>query len=303
MKDKVYSGGLRGGQVDTPSEDGLRAPGLRVARNTWYDTGAPKRRKGIQRIGRFIANLTIFVFDGTDDFLDVPFDANIHALKRLWTVEVLALASSLATNEKNMIGWAHATDYPFRLYFTTAGKIVAKVQDTAGTVVTLTSASTFVIDTIYAIQLVRDGTALYLRVNGTLEASGTMADLDCKTPGGNMTIGRNNGTDHFAGRIDFARAMLTARSNQDYGKIRLPDPLCTYVVFDYICGPSASGRCDDRSTYQNNATTTGSPATNGTALAVQTQPVTAIHEWLDPDNKRRLFIAAGQQHTFAVLTR
>lgn len=301
MKQKVPAR-ILGGQNDTVPEDGNR--GLVEVRNVRYDRGPPQRRKGIQRVARVPSHHTVLTLDGTDDYIDIPLDARVHTFKRLWTNESLVYPTSFATNAKNILGAAHAADYSLRVYFTTAGKVEAKVQDSAGTVVTLTSASTFVINTIYAIQVVRDGTSLYLRVNNTLEDSDTMADLDGKLPGGNPTIGRNNGTDHFVGVIDFNRHLLLARADQAYGKMRLPDPLAGYVAYDYCLQDDGviTTRCNDRSAYQNNATINGTPA-SGTVLTVQTHPVTGMATWLDTDLRQRLLIAAGNRSYFQVLSR
>lgn len=299
MKLKAHAR-LLGGQTDTVPEDGN--PGLLEDRNVRYDRGPAQRRKGIQRVARADNHHTVLTLDGTDDYIDVPLDTRIHTFKRLWTVEALVNPTNFTTNAKNILGAAHATDYSLRLYCTTAGKVEAKVQDSAGTVVTLTSATTFSAGTTLAIQVVRDGTSLYLRVNGVLEDSDTMADLDGKAPGGNLTIGRNNGTDHFVGVIDFVRCILTARADQAYGRMRHPDPLAEDVAFDYCLEDPANSRCDDRSQFGNNGTVNGSPAT-GTPLTLQTHPITALATWLDSDNRKRLFMAAGNRVYFQVLSR
>lgn len=295
MKRKTYSGGLLGGQNDTGLEEGTELPALRVCRNTRFSLGAVSRRKGIQRVGRTSLVQTAYDLDGTDDDVTIPLNTTIHTLRREWGMETLLKVDTLAT-QQSIFGVAHASDYSVRMYLKTDGKLEAKVQDSAATVTTLVSTSTFTTSQVLAILLKRKGTALTLMVNGTTEDSDTMADLDCKAPGGDLYIGRDNTANRMNGAIDFLRVLSFAPSNQNYGKQRLSDPLAPYVLMNYDMEDTdnVSGRCCDGSRFQNHATVNGTPTTT-TSLSVQSNPITGIYPWLTNEARQRLFIASGKR--------
>lgn len=288
-----------GGLSTTGLEDGLEQPRLTQFQNFRVDQGVAKRRGGTARLARAsTSQYLIYDLDGSADYVQVPLVASIHTLKKLWTWETLAVADSYATNNKTLFGVAHATDYSLIAYFVvTTGAIEAKVQDSAGTVVTLTSGNTYSTGTVCAVQVVRDGTSLKLRVNGVLEDSDTMADLDCKAPGGDLYIGRNNTFTGFDGRIAYNRCEQVAKVDQRMGLHRLHDPRNPIVLWDYLMFSDATGgteRVDDRSRNENHGTAVSLGSAATTCLTVPTQPCTGIAAWTDAQASQRLFIGAGR---------
>lgn len=283
------------GLQTTGLEDGLELPRFVQFQNLRVDQGVAKRRPGQQRVAVATNHNQGGDFDGSSQYLTIPRVAAVHTLKRVWTFEALVNADSFATNAKTIFGVAHASDYSLLVYFTTAGNLVAKVQDSGATVTTLTSATAFSTGTTYAVQVVRDGTALTMRVNGASEATGTIADLDCKAPGGNLYIGRDNGGLYFDGKIDFVRMRTVALSDQAYGKIRLIDPRAKDVLFCYEMEQFITGVIHDLSRFELHATDSGSP-TYGTssALCVQAHPCTALASWFAHDGKVRLLAGFGK---------
>jgi hypothetical protein len=308
MKQRPYVWPFAAGLQTTGLEDGLPLPAFKEFQNVRVDRGAAKRRKGIVRVDRATNGSTVYTskcFDlnGTDQYAEIPKDTRVHDMKRAWTLGALCRPDSLAA-QCPILDVAHASDYGVVLYVTTGGAVVAKVQDSAATVTTLTSATTYSAGTELAIQLVRAETALTLYVNGASEATGSIADLDGKTPGGNLYIGRDNAGNYFNGPIDYVRLLSFAWTDVAYGRIRLPDSRMRYVLMDYAVQESVNGtsRVDDRSRFENHATHYNTP-TEIDALCVQDLPVTCIASWLDSDAKERLLFGAGGSLYFHELVR
>ena len=297
MKLKVQELRLDAGLQDSWQEDGAPFPFLQECKNARFNRGPLSRRLGYRRVARVTNENNCYDLDGSTQYGTVPYIAGLHELKRRWTLEALVRPDSFATNAKTILGVAHASDYSVKAYFTTAGKFEAKVQDSAGTVTTLTSATTFSTGTIYALQVVRDGTSLYMRVNGATEDSDTMADLDGKAPGGSLLIGADNGPgNYFDGAFEFVRLFNTARADQRFGRMRLVYPRSPDVVFDYVLEdhlPSAS-LIFDRSSMENHAAVAGAPSET-TSIAVQTAPVFGIHAWTDSTGRSRMMVKAGRE--------
>jgi hypothetical protein len=282
------------GLQTTGLEDGLELPRFQTWQNLRVDQGAAKRRPGQALMAVSLNRNKSLDLNGSSQYVTIPLLAAVHTLKRIWTFEALVQADSFATNAKTVLGVAHASDYSLLVYFTTAGNLVAKVQDSGATVTTLTSSTAFSTGTTYAIQIVRDGTSLTMRVNGASEATGSIADLDCKLPGGNLYIGRDNGGLYFDGKIDFVRIRTVALADQSYGLMRLPDGRAIDVLMDYVAQTEViTALFYDRSRFELHGTITASPPVYASALGVQTSPCTALTTWFGPDNRARLFACFG----------
>lgn len=286
---------LTSGLQTTGLENGLPLPAMAEWQNWRAGRGTCQLRPGFQHVDRIANGHTVLTLDGTTQNVTIPYNALIHNLKRVWTIEALANPAALTTT-RTVLGVAHATDYSCIIHVLAAGNVEAKVQDSAATVTTLTSTSTYAIGTNLAIQVVRLGTALTLRVNGATEDTDTMADLDCKAPGGDLYIGRNNTFLGWQGVIDYVRCLDVARADQAYGKMRLTDPGALYVRWDYPVESEDTTRCLDRSRFENHGTIVGAPA-SGTPLCTQTMFGTGIETWLDADGKQRVFIG-GERHVY-----
>lgn len=294
-----------GGQQDTANEDGLELPLCRVFQNFRVGEGVAKRRKGCHRFTRATNTNTAPLLDGTNDWLTIPLHS-VHTLKKEWTFEALVRTDDLG-DQRTVYGVAHATDYSLMVYITAGNKVEAKVQDSAGTVVTLTSASSLSAGQRLAIQVVRNGTSLTLRVNGVTEDSETMADLDCKTPGGNLYIGRNNTLTAWLGSIDFVRCLGLVLPDQRYGRQRFPYPRAEPVLWNYdMEAQGTNDRVNDLSRFENHGTLSGlvgGDFTSGDVLCVQSTPVFGMALWTDNDSKRRVFVAAGNNYYPSELVR
>ena len=298
MKDRPYIWPFTSGLQTTGLEDGLPLPAFSTFQNVRVDRGVAARRKGVQRVDRAVNGATVYTskaFDlnGTNQYVEIPLNAVVHDMKRTWTLSALCKPDSLAA-QNTILGVAHAANYGARLYVTTAGKVEAKVQDSAATVTTLTSTTTYSANDQLAISVVRSQTSLTLLVNGATEDTDTMADLDGLTPGGSLYLGRDNAGAYFNGILDNVRLLSIAQTDQAYGKMRLPDSRLRFVLMDYAVQESVSGtaRVDDRSRFENHGTHYNTP-TEVDALCVQDLPVTAIATWLDSDAKERLLFGAG----------
>jgi hypothetical protein len=182
----------------------------------------------------------------------------------------------------------------------TVAFVIAGIQDSAGTVVTLTSSGTYSVSTKCAIQVVRSGTAVTLKVNGATVASGTVADLDGKAPGGKLYIGENNSGNEFDGVIDFVRGFKIALPDQRFGYIRFPYPMDEAVLFDYEMEAFITAYCQDRSRFQNHALIVGT-MTSATALCEASMPVFGMTTWVDRNATARIFVAAGNTITMSEL--
>ncbi len=295
----VYTWPQLGGLSTTGLEDGMEQPRCTQFQNMRVDQGVAKRRAGMGRLARTsVAQYLIYDLDGAADYVQIPLVASVHTLKKLWTWETLAVADSYATNNKTLFGVAHAADYSLIAYFVvTTGAIEVKVQDSAGTVTTLTTGNVYATGTVCAIQVVRDGTSLKLRVNGILEDSDTMADLDCKLPGGDLYIGRNNTFTGFDGRIAYNRCEKVAKVDQRGGLYRLHDPRNPITLWDYLMFSDMTAgteRVDDRSANENHGTAVSLGAAATADLTVPTQPCTGIATWRDALAKQRIFFGAGR---------
>jgi hypothetical protein len=281
--------------LETSGDEG---GGLRLIerQNLRSDKIGLRRRGGHRLVARAVNENGCYDLDGSTQYATILRDTRVHTLKRQWTFEALVHADSFATNEKTIYGVAHAADYSLLVYFTTAGVLTAKIQDSAGTVVTLTS-SALSIATSYGIQVVRDGTSLLLRIDGTTADSDTMADLDCKAPGGSLYIGRNNTTNAFDGRIQYVRGFSTARADMSFSRLLLPQPRADDVLFDYVMEAVATGGTayvEDRSRFENHGTLTGAPVEIA-SICNQTAPVSGIASWVDENAKHMLQVLAGRE--------
>lgn len=302
MSNRFYVLPLSTGLRDAGGEDGLELPSWYRFQN-WRPAadGSISRRKGCARRSRVTHNNTAFDFDGSTNYLTINLDTRVHTLKRVWTFEALCKPDGFAA-QRPIWDVDHAADYSLRVYFTTAGKVEAKVQDSAGTVVTLTSATTYSAGTKCAIQVVRSGTTVTLRVNGATEDTDTVADLDGKAPGGNMYVGEDDSGNEFDGVMDFVRCLSVALPDQRLGYCRFPYPLDGAVLWDYEMEAEVSARCNDRSRFGNHAVIAGTMST-GTALCEVSMPVFGMTSWTDRDTKARAFFAAGNAFALQELAR
>ena len=121
-----------------------------------------------------------------------------------------------------------------------------------------------------------------------------MADLDCKAPGGNMTLGAANGAEFFDGKYEYAWATNTADTYLGDIFLRPLDPRAENVLWCYVLESmeSTTLRVDDDSRFDNHGAYTSGVST-ATTIARQTMPVTALMPYTDKSAKPRLVVVAG----------
>ena len=245
------------------------------------------------RVMRVAQAGTCFDLNGTTQIVTIPVNTTIQTLRRKWRIDFLVQPDTVAA-ARTLLGFAHATDWPVQVQFTSSAKVEVKVTDSAGTVVTMTGTTTLVGTTKYGVSVVRDGTALTVYLDGVSEVTGTMADLDCKAPGGNMYLGRNNTGEFFDGKYEFCAAYNAADSYMGDVFLRPLDPKADHVLWSYVCEDmeSTTHRVDDDSRFGNHGAVTAGTST-ATSIARQTMPVTMIAPYVDKNAKQRIVIGAG----------
>lgn len=297
---KRYTQTFHEGLQTTGEEDGLRLPRFTVFQDVNVSAGPAARRKGIQLVDTAPSPHTALdLAAASSHHVLIPAYANVQTLGKRWTLEYLVNPDGVSGTQV-IHGFAHATDWPIRVYLDDA-VVTVDVTDSAGTVVTLTSSAVTAIK--LAIMVVRSGTALSLWVNGVLEDSDTMADLACKAPGGDMYFFRDNTGNYYDGLGDFARAQSVVLTSQREGLMRAVDPRVGHVLWDYVfeIAEATTKRVDDRSSHGNHGVFVGTPAT-GAAQTVQVTPINLIHDYLDERNRSRLAVLAGAKMHLAEIT-
>lgn len=292
-RQKPYIQTFREGLSTTGKEDGLPLPRWPVFANIRTNEGPAQRRQGIQIVDSLTDPSTALDFaSGSSHHIVIPQVDEIQQLGKRWTCEYLVNPDGVSGTQV-IHSFAHATQWPIHVYLN-ADVVTAKVTDTADTVVTLTSSA--VTATKLAISVIRNGTALSLWVNGVEEDTDTMADLNCKAPGGDMYLGRDSSGNYFDGLFDFARALSVPLTNQAEGQMRLVDPRARVVLWDYTgeIAESTTKRVDDRSLNGNHGAFVGTAAT-GTAQSFQVTPIRGIHGYVDNQNESRLAVIAGRK--------
>lgn len=282
-----------GGLNTSSDENGLPLGQYVDLTNVILGDGGLRRRDGMVRVARASnANLCANL-NGTSEIVTVPVNTTIHTLRKQWRVSCL-VAPDTVNAARTLLGWAHATDWPIQIQFTSSAKVEVKVTDSAGTVVTMTGATTLVGTTTYAVDVVRNGTALTVYLNGVSEQTGTMADLDCKAPGGNLYFGRNNTGEFFDGKYEHCWAVNSADTYMGDVFLRCIHPRAENVLWSYVLEDmeSTTHRIDDDSRFGNHGSITAGFST-ATSIARQTMPVSMIAPYTDKNAKQRIVVAAG----------
>lgn len=296
-RDRSYPIALSTGLNTTRVEQTSEAPVLRVARNVRFDRGAALRRPGMVRLAQVTSEMKGGNFDGSNDTLSFHADPRIWPLGTRWTVETLARAETISGTHTIFGGAGVNPGLRIQMDTTSSNRVVVSVRDSAGTTTTLAvgSLSTGV---VYAIQVVRDGASLTLRVNGT-ETTGTMSAtnaLDTQEGGVSIllggVIGGTSGGSLFDGDIDFVRVFSTAKTHQRDGYRRLLNPRADDVLVDIVTGPDANGCARDRSRYGNHAKSSN-PPTAATSIALNPAPIQGIAQRLKANGSRELVVVAG----------
>ena len=280
----------------TADANGLPLGEWVVLQDIMLDQGNLRRRGGTQRV--MVAPVSNLCMDlnGTTQIVTVPVNAVIHTLRKAWTVYFIVQPDTVAA-ARTLLGWVHATDWPIQVQFTSGAVVQVKVTDSAGTVTTMTGTTTLVGGTTYSVVVVRAGTALTVYLNGVSEATGTMADLDCKAAGGNMTLGAANAAGFFDGKYETCWAVNVADTYMGDIFLRCIDPKAETVLWCYTLEnmeSATTNRIDDDSRFENHGGVTAGTST-ATSIARQTMPVTLLAPYGDKNTKPRLMVVAGNK--------
>ena len=285
----------------TADENGLPLGDCVDLLNVDLSQGGVGRRGGMQRLGRATDARLALDLNGTTQIITVPVNAVIHTLRKEWTVRAVVQPDTVAA-ARTVLGFLHATNFPIQIQFTATAKVEVKVTDSASAVTTMTGTTTLVGGTTYVVEVVRIGTALTVYLNGASEVTGTMADLDCIAPGGNMTFGRNNTGEFFDGKFDYCTAYSSSSPLRDEGMLRCTDPKAEHVLWDYWTEVFTLDRIEDGSRFENHGIVTNGTST-ATALTVPTMRTNLMAPYVDEDYKARVAIISGNSVRLAEISK
>lgn len=247
------------------------------------------RRKGMVRLHRFAAASVLMDFDGTDDDVDIAFNAVINPLGTIFTIETLFQTDDIAST-RTIFGRTGSAK-SLKIVHNTSSEVVVTVTDSAAADTTLTWTGVAA-GTLCALQIVRNGASLTGYLNGTSK-TGTMSATNLVSTG-TMTVGSDNNADFFDGRVDFLRFFRYAKSNRHDAWARLVNPRAPGVIIDYVFEPDANGYVLDRGALGlHTSAVNGTPATNVAPLAVNPVPVLGIASNLDTSSKQQAYIRAA----------
>ena len=237
---------------------------------------------GAYRAGEFVA--------ASSHYFAVKNPATAWTLKRHWTLRVIIEPDSV-TGTQNILAFNHATAWPVKLYLD-GTTLTAKVTDTADTVVTLTGSTTFAVDTVYGIELVRNGTALTLYVNGSEDDSDTMADLDCKVPSSDLYFGRDNSGSYFDGTIEGPELLVVSDLPTTRSLVRFQDPKGPVCRAAYNLDLSADNIAKDLSRFGNHAIGQGG-VTDVASIAHASAQCHGVATFTGTNGKARIVLGMG----------
>jgi len=300
MRRKIKTLSFQRGLETTGLEDGLELPAWAHFQNTRLDEGAASRRKGMQRVLTATNPATALSFNGTNQKIFYPTMA-AHDLGLNWTVEVLFKPDDV-TGTQALVGFDHATDWPFRIYMSGAtlkadvdfGASSGAVTLTGGTITAAATSSAMLTRRTNPSDLTQYELALW--TNGTKNTPTTATLASTTTPTNPIVVAADGGGNFFAGDIDFVRVLSVCRTTNEWSNLRLPDPKVGYVIMDssMTVANATTARVDDRSSHRNHGTAKLSPSST-TTLATQTAPITHIGQRIDYQNESRIDIVAGGQ--------
>lgn len=285
---------FRSGLQDTVDEDGQPLGQWQKFYEMETRKNGARRRKGIYRVARAGSDdqRSLNLVAASSHYIAAPIDTRLIAeMGTQFTVEWLVTPDDAATAP--FLYWGVTTDC-MRID-TSSSKLRVVVTDTGDTETTLTSTNNLPTSTV-ACQLVRDGASLTLRMDDTEEDTATMSAANLlKTPVGDLRIGTDSGpTNHFDGKIDKFLVLATARSNNNSGRLRFPDPRADYVLADYDFDKTTDSHIIDRSRYGNHGLVVNGAST-ANSQAHQTVAGSVIHHYRTRSKEPRVVVVAGEQ--------
>lgn len=259
-------------------------------------SGRPKPRRGRDRVLRGADNQAALDLDGTNQHVLVATPLSAWTLKRHWTFRCI-IEPDVVTGTQYLVGWSN-TVRPFILWLN-GSTLTWTVIDTADATVTLTS-SVAITTAKTGIQLERKGTALSMYVNG-LTSNGdtdTMADLDCKVPTGNLTLGGDQATNHFNGSAEGPELMDGSHLTNE-PLVRHGDPISCRAWYDFKSQGNSIVR--DLSPFRNHGKTQNSPS-EVASLANAHRPIKGMRPYAARGGRKRFFFVAHNLPYIAEVT-
>lgn len=261
------------------------------------DSGAARRRLGCYRISRSASVDTILVFDGSNDRVTFPYNANqfgFHIFP-VWTIEWVSQCTSLAATRTVL---AKGTNLVITQDSTSSGRVVATVVD-AGAATTTLVVTSIASNTLIDGRLIWNGTTLTLSVNGTSDTQ-TPTNATLATDTNSLVVGANSAAaNHFVGNIERVSAFTSVKNRTHDCRSRLVNPRAPSCVFD--CNFNTTDFARDRSRFEAIGTVNGSPATTATLLTNNPLPIQAIAGAQSNQGTRQgYYVGAGAVYPFVV---
>lgn len=265
-------------------EEGLPISFAAELQNYRAESGRLKPRRGSDRVVRASDNMAALDLDGSADYVLVSSPTAAWTLKRHWTYRQV-IEPDTVSGTQYLIGWSHATDWPFQLYLDDS-TLTWVVKDTGDTTATLTA--TGLTATKIGIQCQRVGTALTLYVDGASADTDTMSDLDCKVPAGHLHIGHDQSGGFFNGSMD-GPELFDGSHPFRQPLVRHADPITCRAWYDFKSRGNSIVR--DLSRYRNHGKTQSSPP-EVSALSHAWRPIRGLRSYVNRGGRRRLFFVA-----------
>lgn len=256
------------------------------------DAGTSQRRLGKSRAYAFTPTSTIIDFDGTNDYVTHGTAAAYWPLGVQFTTEILFVVDSIAS-DRFVLGRSGAPAVYLTIKQTTTSTVVVVLTDSAGNTCTLTWTGIGA-GTLCALLIARNGATVYGSLNNTV-MTGTLASATNDMASQAPRFGQDNAGSWLDGAIDTYRILSTYETSQRHGWLRNPFPRADNVVMDYIFTIDADSYVYDRGIFEQHGTTSGSPATNRTALALNPDPVEALASNVDGSGRRQAYAVVGDR--------
>lgn len=273
-----------------------------VATNVRFSDGAASRRKGIGRVSapttaeRLGSSIMFSIGTTGYAYIAIPYHASVWALPTTWTLDIVVSPDDLpagGTAQHRILGFSDGSLY---MDILPSGAIFFSLTDAASATFTLTSATTYAINDVVPIRIVRDGATLTMRINGQQVASRNdlTADSASLTTTDDLLVGAQ--TEGFIGLVDDLRLFHVALDGQPQALCEWPDPRTPALQAYYRFGQQTGAWADvtfDESRFQNHADVMGD-VTFTSGLVTTLNPVIGIHQHHRSSGSRKILIAMGE---------
>ncbi len=293
---------LLGGLNTKASAAGLPLGQHSVATNVRFNDGTATRRSGSLRISspaqdeRDGSSCLLHVGTVGYAYIAIPYHSSVWALPAAWTLDVVLSPDDIpsgGTAQHRILGFADGTLY---LDILPDGSLFLSLTDEDDNTFTLTSTTTYGVNDVVPVRIVRDTDTLTMRINGQQVASRNdlTADAVSATTTDDLLIGAQD--EGFIGIVDDLRLFHTALTGQDHALCEWPDPRTPAMVAYYRFGEQSgewAAVLFDESRYQNHAEIVGDVVFM-TGLVTTLNPVIGIHQHQASSGSRKLLIAHGE---------